>query len=124
FFSCGQSCTQHINYGTTLSIGETPAQYWQWGGWSGGTCSGTGGCTVSGPATVNATFNLPTYTLTVNAGYGGTAGVVGSATSCSTGCTYSAGTQVSVTSSPTLLGWNWWKWVGTGVPSTQNATFV
>lgn len=44
--SCGSSCSNSYNYGTSVSLIATPANGYQLSGWY-GPCSGTGTCTVT-----------------------------------------------------------------------------
>ena len=64
----GTNCASGTkNYGTSVTCTETPAGGSTFAGWSGGTCSGTGSCsfTLSSNATVTATFNTSSSTLTI-----------------------------------------------------------
>lgn len=56
--SCGSTCTASYPYGTDVSLTATPDPGVNFGGWSGGGCSGTGFCTVTITATttVSAQF--------------------------------------------------------------------
>jgi xyloglucan-specific exo-beta-1,4-glucanase len=54
------------DYNKTVSVTASPATGYQFTGWSGGGCSGTGPCnvTMTGDTTVTATFAVVQYTLT------------------------------------------------------------
>ncbi|HXO10711.1 MAG TPA: choice-of-anchor Q domain-containing protein, partial [Solirubrobacteraceae bacterium] len=69
---CGLTCSASFGEGTVVTLTATPAAGSTFTGWSGGGCSGTGGCqvTMSAAESVTATFDtVPPVTLTV-----GTAG--------------------------------------------------
>ena len=55
---CGGSCSAQFDYGTSVTLNQTPSSGSTFGGWS-GACSGTGACTVSmdQARSVTATFN-------------------------------------------------------------------
>jgi hypothetical protein len=57
--SCGSACSHPFNAGTAVTLTATAAAGSTFAGWSGGGCSGAGVCkvTLSGDATVTATFN-------------------------------------------------------------------
>jgi hypothetical protein len=57
--SCGATCAVAFNYGSTVTLTESPASGSTFAGWSGAGCSGTGTCTVTMNAaqTVTAAFN-------------------------------------------------------------------
>src|SRR4029453_11646993 len=64
---CSVTCSAKFKQGTTVQLQATPAEGFEFTGWSGG-CSGTGTCEVKldGAAVVTATFTpIPTLTLTV-----------------------------------------------------------
>lgn len=56
--SCQGYCGSTFNYGTTVTLSETPQSHYSFAGWS-GACSGTGSCTVdmSSSQSVTATFS-------------------------------------------------------------------
>jgi uncharacterized repeat protein (TIGR02543 family) len=65
--SCNVTCTAKFREGTTVQLQATPAEGYEFTGWS-GACSGTGTCEVKldGAAVVSATFApIPILTLTV-----------------------------------------------------------
>jgi hypothetical protein len=69
---CGATCSSEFNYGTSVTLTQTPATGSYFTGWSGG-CSGTGPCMVSmtQARSVTASFSLLTVTLTVSkSGFG------------------------------------------------------
>lgn len=107
----GSNCTSGTyTYGTTVSCAANPSAGSGFTGWSGGTCSGsTTPCnfTVTGNATVVATFTLGVYTLTVNSAGSGRGTISG--TNCTSG-SYAFNTAISCTATPTagstFTGWS------------------
>jgi hypothetical protein len=71
--SCGASCSAIYNSGTMVTLTASPSASSDFAGWSGGGCSGTGTCVLpmSASTSVDAAFNLKTFTLTASAGAGG-----------------------------------------------------
>ena len=53
---CGARCVVELDRGSPLHLSVSLGARGHFVGWSGGTCSGTGPCTVTGAATVVATF--------------------------------------------------------------------
>jgi hypothetical protein len=55
---CGTTCSHAFGGGTQVALAATPASGSRFAGWSGGGCSGTGGCqlTLGADTTVTATF--------------------------------------------------------------------
>jgi hypothetical protein len=118
--SCGTDCFQTFTAGTMVTLTATPASGSVFAGWSGGGCSGTAPCVISGntAVTVTATFSAsPTtssYALNVTRSGTGT-GTVTSAPSgiaCGSDCyqSYTSGTTVTLTATPasgsTFSGWS------------------
>ncbi len=56
--SCPPTCRVTVNPGTSITLAQTPGQWFAFGGW-GGACGGTGSCVVTMDAnkTVTAAFN-------------------------------------------------------------------
>ena len=56
--SCGSQCTEVFTYPTSLILQATPMSGYQFTGWTGGGCSGTGPCSakIDGNVTITATF--------------------------------------------------------------------
>ena len=115
--NCGATCTATYNGGTVIKLTATAPLGSVFAGFSGGCVSSTSTCTLtlSGDATVTATFNtVPTFTLTVSkAGSGG--GTVTSSPAginCGATCTamYNTGMGVTLTATPDatsiLSGWS------------------
>ena len=101
--TCGTSCSGNYAGGTAVTLTATPATGSTFTGWSGGGCTGTGACTVTlnATTTVIATFDVPTFALTVSkAGTGsGTVTSVPAGITCGTSCSgsYASGTAVTLT---------------------------
>jgi hypothetical protein len=107
--SCGPTCTSaSANFAATdtVTLIATPASGSLFAGWSGCTSVSDVSCTVATTAssTVTATFNLPTYPLTVVKAGTGTGTIKSSDTfiSCGTVCSasYPAATSVTLTAIP------------------------
>ena len=103
---CPPACTASFNSGTSVTLSAVAASGFGFAGWSGGSCSGTGTCTLllSGPQSVTAIFS-PIFTLTVVvAGPPGSGKVIGTpgGTSCAGTCfaNFLAGTVVKLTADP------------------------
>ena len=68
--TCGTDCTESFASGAVVMLAATPMAGALFTGWSGGECSGTGLCTLSGnvPVSLTATFGSasPTVTLVVS----------------------------------------------------------
>lgn len=115
--NCGSDCNETVPSGTVVTLTATAAMNYQFAGWSGGGCSGTGTCmvTVSGTTIVNATFTLLPRALTVTrmgTGLGTVTDDPGFAQiSCGADCagSYDHGTMVTLTANAsagsTFSGW-------------------
>jgi hypothetical protein len=125
--NCGETCAGTFPINTPVTLTATPSTGSVFAGWSGGGCSGSGGCTVpmSAATAVTATFNASPSSpvpLTVTKSGAGT-GIVASAPSgigCGTTCssTYPSGTVVTLSASPSagsaFAGWSGGGCAGTG----------
>jgi hypothetical protein len=131
--TCGADCTESFASGTVVMLAATPAAGAVFTGWSGGGCSGTAPCTVTGnaPVTVTAAFALApappapptTYTLTVSKSGPGAVTSVPAGISCGTDCveSYASGMAVTLTAAP-KKGWAFvWKGACSGT-GTCNVT--
>ena len=120
---CGSDCDQTYIEGTQVTLTADPADYSTFTGWS-GDCTGTGNCTLtmSENKDVTATFNLASYTLTVQKTGEGDGTVTSNPVgiNCGTDCTqnYNGGTQVTLTADPDdsslFAGWSGGGCSGTG----------
>lgn len=123
---CGATCAYGFDEGTTVTLMATPTTGTSFTGWTGGGCTGTGTCvvTLAGPTSVNATFELAQYALTVTKAGSGTVTSNPSGIACGSDCTesYAHGTSVTLTASGgTFTGWSGGGCSGTGpctVPMT------
>lgn len=139
--SCGATCTEAVDYNSTVTLTATSGANSTFSGWSGGGCSGTSTCSVvvSAATSVTATFALAQYPLTVTpAGNGvGTVTSNPSAISCGATCSvsFTYGQMVTLTAtaaaSPasslsTFTGWSGGGCSGTGtcVVTVSQATTV
>src|SRR5438876_216958 len=102
--SCGTSCSAVFASGMPVRLAATAAPGSVFAGWSGGSCSGTGPCTVSGPSnvTITATF-LQVFTLgVVTSGSGsGTVTSTPNGIDCGTTCSVSVASGTTITLTPT-----------------------
>ena len=132
--SCGMSCSAVFASGAPITLVAIAAPGSVFAGWSGGSCSGTGPCAVSGPpnVTITATF-LQMFTLAVvTSGSGsGTVTITPPGLDCGTTCsvTVTSGTTVILTPMPAAGSAAFWSAGGlcsrTGACSvtvTANAT--
>jgi len=113
---CGLDCAETFTSGTSVTLTASASSGSVFGGWSGGGCTGTGTCTVTVAAatTVDARFNLITYSLGVTRTGAGSGSVTSSPAgiNCGTDCseTYASGTAVALTATPannsTFAGWS------------------
>ncbi|MBL9018756.1 MAG: hypothetical protein JNL83_31510, partial [Myxococcales bacterium] len=97
--NCGGTCMVTVSYGASVALAATPsiddATASSFTGWSGGGCSGLGGCSVNnitGNVTVNAAFKLRPNIIFVTSGtYTGDLGGLGGADSICKSHAISAG---------------------------------
>jgi uncharacterized repeat protein (TIGR02543 family) len=113
--SCGSDCSALFSPGTPVVLTALPASGSTFAGWT-GACAGTGVCnvTMNSAKSVTATFAANTYALTVSRAGNGSGSVssnpVGIA--CGADCveSYSHGTAVTLTATPSLgstfAGWS------------------
>ncbi|MDX2088923.1 MAG: hypothetical protein SFX73_13785 [Kofleriaceae bacterium] len=122
---CGATCAFGFDEGTVVTLMATPALGTSFTGWSGGGCSGTGSCvvTLTAPTSVNATFTLAQYALTVTKAGSGTVTSNPSGISCGADCTesYAHGTSVTLTATPNASG-TFTGWSGGGCSGTGTCT--
>jgi Divergent InlB B-repeat domain/FG-GAP repeat len=111
--SCPGTCSKTFPLGAVVTLTATPAAGVQFAGWSGGSCSGAGTCTLSlhADTRVSATFD-PVSTLSISVAGAGSGTVTGSGINCPGTCSVSlrAGTPVSLTANAaagsTFAGWS------------------
>jgi hypothetical protein len=113
--NCGIDCVATYDFGTVLVLTATADGGSAFNGWSGGGCAGIGNCivTVSGAASITATFIRP-FNLTVNrtGGGGGTVGSSPGGINCPSDCVegFDTGTVVTLTATPgedsVFSGWS------------------
>jgi hypothetical protein len=105
--SCGATCSKNYNYGDSVTLTAAPANPGStFIGWSGGGCSGTGGCTLTltSPTTVTANFGIVTVSLTVAKSGAGSGSVTSNPAGidCGAACSklFNYGTSVTLTAVP------------------------
>jgi hypothetical protein len=123
--TCTESCNNLLPAGVTYTLTAVASDYSEFNSWS-GICTGTGTCTVTldNAKDVTATFELPTYTITVTKQGGGTGTVIDDKDphqiSCGGYCVgdYDNGTPVTLTATPDagslFDGWSGGGCSGTG----------
>jgi hypothetical protein len=120
---CGATCTAMYPPGAIVMLSAAPATGWTFAGWS-GACTGTGDCavTVTGAASVTASFTAGSFPLTIVTPGAGS-GVVTSSPAgidCGATCTasYLADTVVTLAAAAqpgsTFAGWSGAGCAGTG----------
>ena len=125
--NCGLTCSASYANDSVVTLSASPEAGSSFGGWSGGACSGLGGCvlTMSTAQQIIASFSQSGYTLSVSKTGSGT-GTVSSnpaGISCAGNCSASfvAGTQVTLSASP-AAGSTFGGWSGGGCSGTGNCT--
>jgi hypothetical protein len=105
--NCGVDCAETVPFGTSITLAATPNAGNAFVGWSGGSCTGTGGCTqiVDANVTINAAFADNTLTIVrTGDGAGTVTGPTGDSNgiNCGNNCTedYNANTMVALTAAP------------------------
>lgn len=100
---CGATCQAPINYDIPVTLQATGDAQSTFTGWSGAGCSGTGDCsfTVSGPATITATFSSSTLTVQKAGTGAGTVESSPTGISCDPSCA-SAASRFKLTDPVTL----------------------
>ena len=121
---CGDDCQESYPVGSVIVLSAPPDYGSTFLGWSGGGCSGTGTCvlTMDQDHTVNATFGLDSFPLTISLAGGGTGSVVSSppGIDCGNTCSqpFTFGSMVTLTATPdansVFSGWSGGGCSGTG----------
>jgi len=111
--SCGATCDANLPPGTVLTLTAVADDSSTFTGW-GGACTGTTPTcevTLAQATTVNATFTLKTFAVTVTKAGAGTGTITGGAIACGSTCTATVdyGTSLTLTAAPANLsvfaGW-------------------
>ncbi len=113
--NCGTDCEERYGSGTQVTLNASPAQGWQFSGWS-GDCSGTNQqiqVTMNANKTCTATFTQIQYSLTVQVNGQGTVISNPAGINCPGDCdeNYNSGTIVVLTAQP-AQGWQFDGWSG------------
>lgn len=112
---CGGACVSRFDAGTSVTLTASASPGSVFAGWSGGGCSGTVMCAVTGNATVTAVFNAAAstaVTVTKSGTGGGTVTSSPSGINCGTACSanFPSGSTVRLTAVPsgnaTFTGWS------------------
>jgi hypothetical protein len=133
--SCAGTCTATFTHGTAITLSQTASMpSSSFGGWS-GACTGTGACsfTITGNASVTATFNPAQYTLSLTKGGDGQGTVTSSPAgiTCNQACATTSGmfnynTMVTLTAaaatSPLSADSTFTGWSGGGCSGTGSCT--
>ena len=112
--NCPGDCTEVYAFGTSVTLGTTPAAGWVFSHWT-GACTGSGACTVSMTVarTVGAVFVQPPQTLTVTVSGTGTVTSSPAGISCPPTCSATFAHGTSVTLTPINgHGWTFANWTG------------
>lgn len=122
--NCPSDCSEAYGPGQMITLTATAGSESVFTGWSGGTCTGTGTCTVTSDAAVGvvATFALKQYALTVTKAGNGSGSVASNpaGVNCGSTCTanYDSGTSVTLVATEsagsTFVGWSGGGCTGTG----------
>src|SRR5262245_14411729 len=124
--NCGATCSNQFDAGTSVALNAAAAAGSSFISW-GGACSGNGPCTVTGNASVSATFNTiaNTHQLTVNKSGNGTVTSSPSGISCGTTCQadFPINSIVTLTAAP-AAGSTFTGWSGAGCSGTGTCAVV
>ncbi len=126
--NCGRDCTETFACSNSITLTATADTGYEFTGWSGGSCSGAGTCTLSSltaDTTETAVFTASAsdsseYVLTVTNSAGGTVTSSDNGIDCGSDCTetYTSTTSVTLTATPSsgygFCGWSGGVCSGTG----------
>jgi hypothetical protein len=100
--NCG-SCTVNFSNGIAVTLTAKPASGYRFSGWSGGGCSGSGGCTVNMTVAQNVTATFTAvFPLTISKPSNGTVTSSDASINCGSSCSasFSTGKSVTLTATP------------------------
>jgi hypothetical protein len=124
--SCGTDCTQTYTSGTVVTLSAAAASGSKFAGWSGGGCTGTATCSLSGNTSISvqATFSL-VYKLSMTVSGPGSVTSTPTGISCGLDCSesYVNGTTVTLTATP-ASGARFVDWSGGGCSGTATTCSV
>ncbi len=111
---CGSICSHPFANGTPVSLTATPADHFEFTGWSGGGCSGSESCdvTIYSDTTVTATFARKTHNLIVSKGGNGSGTVasepvgIGCGAICSARFDEAASVTLTATPNHSMVSWS------------------
>jgi hypothetical protein len=122
---CGSDCTETFAAGTRVTLRAAPAAGFDFGGWTGGTCSGTGDCTVdvNEDLTLGASFTaqVPSGQQSLSVSVSGSGTVTSSppGNNCGARCSAAFDTGTTVTLSAAAgTGFTFAGWSGAGCTGT------
>jgi hypothetical protein len=128
--NCGSTCSGDFAPGTSITLSATAGSGFDFAGWTGGTCSGTGTCTVTldEDTSVGASFTVQapdTRSLSVSVSGGGTVTSSPAGIDCGDTCgaSFSEGSTVTLSASA-AAGFTFAGWSGAGCSGTAATCVV
>jgi hypothetical protein len=122
--SCGSTCSDSFNDGTSVTLTANPASGSRFTGWS-GACKGKGDCTVKIKSDVSATATFAPHAVSLEVAKRGNGNVVSAPAgiNCGASCagTYLSGTTVTLIPNPDP-GYIFLGWTGGGCSGQSNCT--
>jgi len=113
--NCGATCSTQFNHGTVVTLSATPAAGSAFTGWTGSFCGGTGTCIVDMNAarSVNANFEIQTFTVNVFRNGQGSVSSNPAGIDCGSACSadFTDGTALEL-SATAEAGWRFVGWSG------------
>jgi hypothetical protein len=118
---CGTTCTAEFEEGELVKLTAAPEPGFEFVGWSGGGCTGTGVCEVSMAAAQNVTaeFRPPEFSFAVTKSGNGSGTVTCNGVACA--AKYPTGTKVTLMAAPDS-GSTFGGWAGGGCTGTGTCT--